>query len=89
MVVDVRAQDGEVETDDSVRQNSLDPDTVQVLRDWKVVQDAERKFFGVDYQDTDRVFTWEDGRPVHPDSTRERFKRLAAEARLLRSGSTI
>lgn len=44
--------------------------------------DAEREFFGADYQDTDLVFTWDDGRPVHPDSIRERFKRLAAEAGL-------
>lgn len=26
------------------------------------------------------AFTYEDGRPVHPDSIRERFKRLAARA---------
>jgi acetyltransferase-like isoleucine patch superfamily enzyme len=35
VVVDGRAQDGRVKTDDSARQNSLDPETVQALRDWK------------------------------------------------------
>ncbi|WP_405160816.1 site-specific integrase [Nocardia sp. NBC_01499] len=82
VVVDGYAQDGQVKTDDSARQNSLDPETVQALSDWKTIQDAEREFFDIDYTDTDLVFTWEDGRPVHPDSIRERFKRLAAEAGL-------
>ncbi|MEV0293449.1 hypothetical protein [Nocardia sp. NPDC050710] len=55
-----------MKSDDSARQNALDPDTVQALRDWKTIQDAERKFFGADYQDTDRVFAWEGGRAGPP-----------------------
>ena len=34
-------------------------------------------FFDRDYASIDRVFTWEDGRSVHPDVTRQRFNRLA------------
>jgi integrase len=31
----------------------------------------------LDYPDTDRIFTWEDGRDVHPDTIRQRFNRLS------------
>jgi hypothetical protein len=31
-----------------------------------------REFFGTDYLGTDLVFTWEDGRPIHPNSIRSR-----------------
>lgn len=66
VVVAGHAADGQMKSDDSARQNALDPDTVQALRDWKTIQDAERKFFGADYQDTDRVFAWEGGRAGPP-----------------------
>lgn len=61
---------------------SLDPVTVAALREWKAVQDAEREFFGGDYLEGDYVFTWPDGRPVHPDSIYQRFVRLTAAAGL-------
>ena len=38
---------------------------------------SERIFFDRDYQGADRVFTWENGRDVHPDTIRQRFNRLA------------
>ncbi len=82
VVVAGRGADGQVKSDDYARQNSLDPDAVQCCGIGRKVRDAERKFFGEDYQDTGGVFTWEDGQPVHPDSIRARFKRLAAEAGL-------
>jgi len=46
------------------------------------VQDRERDFFGTDYHRGDYVFTFEDGRPPHPDTIRQRFDRLAAAAGL-------
>lgn len=63
---------------------SIDPTTVAALRRWKETQDAEREFFGTDYPSTDYVFTQQDGRPVHPDSIRQRFDRLAVAAGLPR-----
>jgi integrase len=60
----------------------LDPVTVAALREWWAVQLAERAFFERDYRDTDRVFVWEDGRPVHPDVVRQRFNRLSARCGL-------
>jgi integrase len=44
----------------------------------------ERDFFGSDYFPGDYVFTFEDGRPPHPDTIRQRFDRLAAAAGLSR-----
>ncbi|WP_433562658.1 site-specific integrase [Nocardia sp. CA-151230] len=82
VVVSGRAQDAEVKSEDSARLIALDAETVSALRIWKAIQDAERALYGDDFRDTDLVFTYEDGRPVHPDSIRERFKRLAARAGL-------
>jgi hypothetical protein len=50
------------------------------LRNWRVVQNREREFFGADYQPGDFVFTFQNGRPPHPDTIRQRFDRLAAPA---------
>ena len=38
--------------------------------------------FGTGYGETDLVFTWEDGRPVHPDVIRQRFNRLVTRLKL-------
>ncbi|WP_082909385.1 tyrosine-type recombinase/integrase [Mycolicibacterium iranicum] len=63
---------------------SIDRATVAALREWRKVQDAERAFFGSDYHPGDYVFTYQDGRPPHPDTIRQRFDRLAAAAGLVR-----
>ena len=47
-------------------------------------QDRERDVFGSDYHPGNYVFTFEDGRPPHPDTIRQRFDRLAAAAGLSR-----
>jgi integrase len=63
---------------------AIDRGTVTALRNWRVTQDREREFFGTDYHPGDYVFTFEDGRPPHPDTIRQRFDRLAAAAGLPR-----
>jgi integrase len=63
---------------------SIDRTTLAALRRWRLEQDREREFFGTDYHPGDYVFTFEDGRPPHPDSIRQRFDRLAAAAGLAR-----
>jgi integrase len=63
---------------------SLDRASVTALRRWRDVQDSERTFFRDDYHPGDYVFTYQDGRPLHPDSIRQRFDRLAAAAGLSR-----
>ena len=63
---------------------SIDRATVAALRNWRVAQNGEREFFGADYHAGDYVFTFEDGRPPHPYTIRQRFDRLAAAAGLSR-----
>ncbi|WP_445169273.1 tyrosine-type recombinase/integrase [Mycolicibacterium sp. Dal123E01] len=63
---------------------SIDRVTAAALRQWRDVQDSERDFFGTDYPQTGYVFTYQDGRPLHPDTIRQRFDRLSAAAGLPR-----
>ena len=63
---------------------SIDQTTLAALRRLRDRQDRERDFFGTDYHRGDYVFTFEDGRPPHPDTIRQRFDRLAAAAGLSR-----
>ena len=55
-----------------------------MLGRWRDRQNGEREFLGADYHPGDYVFTFEDGRPPHPDTIRQRFDRLAAAAGLSR-----
>jgi integrase len=63
---------------------SIDRTTVGALRRWRELQVQERAFFGDDYHSGNYVFTYQYGRPLHPDSVRQRFDRLAAAAGLSR-----
>jgi integrase len=63
---------------------SIDRATVAALQSWREVQNRERDFFGTAYHPGGNVFTFEDGRPPHPDTIRQRFDRLAAAAGLSR-----
>lgn len=63
---------------------SIDRGTVAALLRWREVQDSEREFFGRDYPTDEYVFTYQNGRPLHPDTIRQRFDRLSAAAGLPR-----
>ena len=63
---------------------SIDRATLAALRRWRERQDGERELLGAAYNPGDYVFTFEDGRPPHPDTIRQRFDRLAAAAGLSR-----
>jgi integrase len=82
VVVNGQAQDSDGKTGNALRLLSIDRITAEVLSQWRSEQGSERAFFERDYQDTDRVFTWEDGRPVHPDVLRQRFNRLSGRCGL-------
>jgi Phage integrase family len=56
----------------------------KALRGRKKIQGRVRAFFGSDYHPEDYVFTFEDGRPPHPDTIRQRFDRVAAASGLSR-----
>lgn len=55
-------------TETSVRYVALPSETMQLLRQYKAWQAAERLRLGGYYQDHGFVFTRDDGRPMHPDS---------------------
>lgn len=85
VVVGGRAQDKPGgKTHNADKTISIDRITVAALRTWRALQDRERAFFGPDYHRGDYVFTFENGRPPHPDTIRQRFDRLAAAAGLAR-----
>lgn len=75
VVVNGTAQDSDGKTDQASRHLALDPATITALRAWQEAQNSERTFFDHGYLATDRVFTWENGRDVHPDVIRQRFNR--------------
>jgi integrase len=63
---------------------AIDRATVAALRAWRLAQHREREFYGADYHPGGYVFTYQDGRPPHPDTIRMRFDRLGAAAGLPR-----
>jgi integrase len=61
---------------------SLDPVTVAALRDSRKLQMAERLRWGAAYTENGRVFTEEDGSPIHPDKLSKMFLAHARRAGL-------
>ncbi len=64
----------------SVRDVSLDPDTVQLLRALRLGQMQERMAAGAAYADTGLVFCDELGALIGPDTVSQRLRRAAAAA---------
>jgi len=64
------------------RSLALDPVTVAALREHRARQAEERLLVGSGWQDSGLVFTWGDGRPLHPERFSRWFERLAREAGL-------
>lgn len=59
VVVNGQAQDSDGKTDNTPRLLELDPVTVSALRERQAHQRSEQAFFDREYQQTDRVCTWE------------------------------
>ena len=57
---------------------ALDTATVAALRAHRKAQAAEQLALGPAYETTGYVFTWEDGRPLHPDYVSAAFRRAVA-----------
>lgn len=66
----------------SRRQVALDRYTAAVLREHLERQADERHAFGSQYVDEGRVFCWEDGRRIYPDTITEKFNALVDRAGL-------
>jgi len=84
VVVDGHAETSDGKTDNAPRLLALDRATIDALHEWRTVQRSERPFYDEEYDGTDLLFTWEDGRPIHPDVVRQRFHRMAAACNLPR-----
>ena len=63
----------EPKTDRSRRSVSLPPDAVALLSGLKIKQREEREAIGLDWTESDYVFSHIDGRPFHPDTVSHTF----------------
>jgi len=81
VVVDGRATESRTKTSAGERNLSLDPDTVEALRDYIDRWQLERDLLG---QDTRLLFIWPNGQPLHPDTITALFHKLCAQAGLPR-----
>jgi len=81
-VVDHLVVEGAPKTSGSRREIGLDPATVASLRSHWARQSEERLLWGPAYTPTGHLFTWEDGRAIHPNIVSKTFQRLAARAGL-------
>jgi integrase len=75
VVVGYKVDNSAPKSDRGRRNIALDSATVAALRDWQVRQFEERFALGEAYQVSPLVFTWEDGRSLHPDWISKAFKR--------------
>jgi integrase len=62
----------------------LDSETVEMLREHRVRQRAERAEWGAEYRDSDLVIASENGEPIHPQSFSQSFERLVSNGSLRR-----
>lgn len=62
----------------------LDPETVELLREHRVRQQADRDQWSADHVDRDLVIAKENGEPIHPQSFSQAFDRLVRNAALRR-----
>jgi integrase len=76
VAVNYRVHESDTKTPSGRRSLALDPATLEALREHRRRQDEERAV--IELADTnDLVFTWPDGRPLHPDLITDWFQRHA------------
>ncbi len=84
VVVNYEVHVSEPKTAKGRRSLALDPATVAALRLHHARQAEERLAIGPRWQDSGLVFTWPDGRPLHPERFSKWFEQLALAAGLPR-----
>jgi integrase len=82
VVVNYEVVVSEPKTAKGRRSLALDPATVAALREHRVRQLEERLVVGPRWQDSGLVFTWPDGRPLHPERFSRWFEQHARAAGL-------
>ena len=83
-VADGEAFEEDTKTRRGQRTVAVDPVTVAALRELRKRQLEERMALGAGYQDDNRVFCWEDGRPIHPQNPTKWLPKIAEELGLPR-----
>ncbi len=84
VVVNFEVVVSEPKTAKGRRSLALDPATVAALREHRRRQLEERLAVGPRWEDSGLVFTWPDGRPLHPERFSRWFEQLARVAGLPR-----
>ncbi len=84
VVVNYEVHVSEPKTAKGRRSLALDPATVAALREHRARQAEQRLAVGPRWQDSGLVFTWPDGRPVHPQRFSKWFEQHARAAGLPR-----
>jgi integrase len=84
VVVDHQVQESAPKTERGRRRLALDPVTLQVLQEHRKRQAEDRQAVGRRYRDGGYVFTWPDGRPLHPDNIAHWFEQHTRAAGLPR-----
>ena len=82
VVVNYEVVVSEPKTAKGRRSLALDPATLAALREHRVRQLEERLAVGPRWQDSGLVFTWPDGRPLHPERFSRWFEQHARAAGL-------
>ena len=79
-VIDGKLVTGPPKTTTSRREIPLLPQAVAVLKEQRHEQKKNRMALGDAYQDGGFICTWEDGRPINPNTFASRFRALAKRA---------
>ena len=82
MVVNYEVVVSEPKTQKGRRSLALDPATVAALREHRTRQLEQRLAVGPRWQESGLVFTWPDGRPIHPERFSRWFEQHAHAASL-------
>ena len=84
MVVDHQVHDSAPKTERARRRLALDPATLAALQAHRQRQAEDRQAVGGRYRDQGYVFTWPDGRPLHPENIANWFEQHTRAAGLPR-----
>jgi integrase len=84
VVVDHQVHDSAPKTERGRRRLALDPVTLEALRNQHKLQAEDREAIGRRHRDHGYVFTWPDGRPLHPDNIADWFEQHTRAAGLPR-----
>ena len=78
-----------VKTDASYRYYPISEPLLKRLKEVRRQQEANKKRYGAKYQDSDYIFTWENGHPYSPDYLTRAFKKIVRRSPELDDSLTL